>query len=152
MASKPRPRRLRDDDRAIEGLPIRLVIALVVGVASLGVMMNMLSGVSGLTAEELDVKPQPEVVTPGEQTISLTVVDPDGEPVSNATVVVSGETATMADIQTAETGEGGEATVTVDSSLGPNQDQGTLEVSIKPPASSGFQDERDNTAILVIDD
>ncbi len=28
------------DDRAIEGLPIRLVIALVVGVASLSVMMN----------------------------------------------------------------------------------------------------------------
>jgi hypothetical protein len=29
------------DRRAIEGLPIRLVIALVVGVASLSVMLNM---------------------------------------------------------------------------------------------------------------
>ncbi len=34
--------RFRSDDRAIEGLPIRLVIALVVGVASLSVMMNMI--------------------------------------------------------------------------------------------------------------
>ncbi|MEF8777657.1 MAG: carboxypeptidase regulatory-like domain-containing protein, partial [Natronomonas sp.] len=40
--------RLWDDTRGIEGLPVRLVIALVVGVASLSVMMNMISGISGL--------------------------------------------------------------------------------------------------------
>lgn len=152
MARKPPARSLRDDDRAIEGLPIRLVIALVVGVASLGVMMNMLSGVSGLTAEELDVKPDPEVVAPGSEEINLTVVDSNGEPVSNATVVVAGKTATLSDIETAETGPNGTASVDVNPSLGPNQKQGTLEVTIKPPASSGFQDERDNTVILVIRD
>ena len=45
--------RFRDDERAIEGLPVRLVIALVVGVASLSVMMSMLSGISGLAVTEI---------------------------------------------------------------------------------------------------
>ena len=31
----------RSDTRAIEGLPVRLVVALVVGVASMSVMLNM---------------------------------------------------------------------------------------------------------------
>ncbi|MFC7196258.1 hypothetical protein ACFQL4_19210 [Halosimplex aquaticum] len=35
---------LSQDERAIEGLPIRLVIALVVGVASLAIMMQMIGG------------------------------------------------------------------------------------------------------------
>ena len=38
-----RKRRFAADTRGIEGLPVRLVIALVVGVASLSVMMNMFS-------------------------------------------------------------------------------------------------------------
>lgn len=139
------------DDRAIEGLPIRLVIALVVGVASLGVMMNMLGGIQGLAVVELDAKPQPEVVTPGEQTINLTVVDTDGDPISNATVVVTGGTASLSEIQTATTGPDGRAEVTVDPRLGPNQKQGTLEVTIKPPAGSQYADERRNTEILVIE-
>ena len=151
MARNPPTRSLRDDDRAIEGLPIRLVIALVVGVASLGVMMSMLDGTTALVAEELDVNPDPEIVPPGSEAVTLTVVDSDGEPVSDATVVVSGGTATLTKIQTAKTGENGQASVTIESSLGSNQDQGTLEVSIKPPASSGFQDERDNTEILVVE-
>lgn len=45
------------DDRAIEGLPIRLVIALVVGVASLSVMMVFISGLDTMTVTELDVDP-----------------------------------------------------------------------------------------------
>ncbi|PSP75745.1 Ig domain-containing protein group 1 domain-containing protein [Halobacteriales archaeon QS_1_68_20] len=141
---------LIEDDRAIEGLPIRLVIALVVGVASLGVMMNMLGGIQGLTVEELDAKPQPEVVTAGEETVTLQVVDTSGNPVSDATVVVSGGTATLSEIRTASTGPNGTAEVTIDPALGPNQDQGTLSVEIKPPAGSQYADERGNTEILVI--
>jgi hypothetical protein len=146
----PTNRRFRDDDRAIEGLPVRLVIALVVGVASLGVMMNMLAGVQGLTVEELDVRPEPEVVQPGERDLALTVVDTDGTPVADATVVVSGGTATLDGMATATTGPNGTATVTVAPSLGANQRQGTLEVRIKPPAGSQYADERTNTAVLVV--
>jgi hypothetical protein len=142
--------RFRDDNRAIEGLPIRLVIALVVGVASLGVMMNMISGLSGLTVTELDAKPAPDVVGPEQNDIDVTVVDPDGNPVEDATVVVTGGTATLDRVKTETTGEDGEATVSVDPDLGANQQEGTLEVSIKPPAGSEYADERENTAILVV--
>jgi hypothetical protein len=144
-------RSFRADDRAIEGLPIRLVIALVVGVASLGVMMNMLAGVQGLTVEELDVRPEPEVVTPGEQALDLTVVDTDGAPVADATVVVTGGTATTDGVATGPTGANGTATVTATPSLGPNQRKGTLTIQVKPPAGSQFADERANTEVLVVE-
>jgi hypothetical protein len=140
----------RTDTRAIEGLPIRLVIALVVGVASLSVMMNMLSGVQGLAVEELDVRPEPEVTTPGQQTVELTVVDTDGSPVSDATVVVTGGTATLDGVKTATTGPNGTAAVTLSPELRANRNQGTLDVSVKPPAGSGFTDRRTNTEILVV--
>ncbi|WP_327053135.1 Ig-like domain-containing protein [Halomicrococcus gelatinilyticus] len=144
--------RFRSDDRAIEGLPIRLVIALVVGVASLSVMMNMLSGVGGLSVSELDAKPSPEVVSPGPTEVEIAVVDAEGEPVADATVVVRSATARLAEVRTATTDEDGTVTVSVDPKLGPNQEEGTLEIDIKPPAGSEFADERENTRILVVDD
>ncbi|UPW02270.1 carboxypeptidase regulatory-like domain-containing protein [Halorussus gelatinilyticus] len=142
--------RFSDDERAIEGLPIRLVIALVVGVASLGVMMNMLSGLGGLTVTELDAAPAPDVIGPGEQKVTVTVVDPEGNPVSDATVVVSGGTASLDGVKTATTDENGNATLSVDPTLAPNQREGTLDVRIKPPAGSDYADERENAAILVL--
>jgi len=142
--------RLRRDERAIEGLPVRLVIALVVGVASLSVMLNMISGLSGLATTELDVRPEPEVTTPGEQEIELTVVGSDGDPVSDATVVVEGGTADLDGAATARTGPDGTATVTVDPELGPNREDGTLTVDVKPPAGSSYADRRENTRVLVV--
>lgn len=138
------------DRRAIEGLPIRLVIALVVGVASLSVMMNMLGGLQGLSVTELDVRPSPEVVTPGEQTIEMTVVGADGTPVSDATVIVRGGSADIDGVKTAKTDGDGTASVVVDPSLGPNREDGTLTVGVKPPAGSEFVDERGNTNVLVV--
>lgn len=138
------------DRRAIEGLPIRLVIALVVGVASLSVMMNMLGGLQGLSVTELDVRPSPEVVTPGEQTIEMTVVGADGTPVSDATVIVRSGTADIDGVKTAKTDGDGTASVGVDPSLGPNREDGTLTVGVKPPAGSEFVDERGNTNVLVV--
>lgn len=138
------------DDRAIEGLPIRLVIALVVGVASLSVMMNTISGLDAMRVTEVDVDPDPEVIEPGETEVDLTVVEPDGAPVADATVVVSGGTATMDGVATAKTDGEGTATVTVDPSLGPNQRDGELAVDVKPPANGGYTDRRGNTAILVV--
>lgn len=143
--------RLRRDRRAIEGLPIRLVIALVVGVASLGVMLSMVNGIGGLQTTELDTRPTPEVTTPGEQTLTVQVVG-DGDPVADATVVVTGDSATLDGPVTAETGPDGKATLTVAPRLGPNADEGTLTIEIKPPAGGRYTDRRANTAVLVIDD
>ncbi|ADQ68372.1 hypothetical protein C499_01065 [Halogeometricum borinquense DSM 11551] len=144
-------RQFAADDRAIEGLPIRLVIALVVGVATLSVMLNMLSGVQGLAVTELDVKPDPDVMTPGEQDISILVVDPDGDPVEGATVVVKDGTADIESVVTNKTREGGMATVTVAPKLRSNQEDGTLVIDVKPPAGSQFVDRRENTKILVVE-
>jgi hypothetical protein len=145
-------RTFRSDTRAIEGLPIRLVIALVVGVASLSVMMNMLSGVQGIAVVELDVRPTPEVTTPGQQDLTMTVVDDDGAPVEGATIVVKSGSARLDGVSTAKTGGDGNASVTVSPTLRANQDQGTLVVSVKPPAGSQYVDRRGNTEVLVVEE
>jgi hypothetical protein len=141
-----------DDERAIEGLPVRLVIAFVVGVATLSVMLSMVSGVDTLAVSELDAKPDPDVVTPGDQTIEITAVDSDGNPVADATVVVKAGTADLDGVATATTDDAGTATVEIAPQLGPNQAEGTLEITLKPPAGSEHVDRRENTAILVVEE
>jgi len=142
--------RFADDDRAIEGLPIRLVIALVVGVATMSVMLNMLSGAQGLVVSELDVRPSPDVVQPGEQEIELTVVDDDGDPVEGATAIVTDGSAEIDGVATATSGADGTATVTVEPRTRANQETGTLTVKLKPPSEGRFVDRRANTEILVV--
>nr|WP_049947866.1 hypothetical protein [Candidatus Halobonum tyrrellensis] len=134
----------------MEGLPVRLVIALVVGVASLSVMLNMVSGIGGLAVTELDARPTPEVTTPGAQELTVAAVGPDGAPVADATVVVKGGTASLDGVATARTGDDGTATLSVAPELGANQAEGTLEISIKPPAGGEYVDRRGNTRVLVV--
>ncbi|GGN06289.1 DUF7382 domain-containing protein [Halarchaeum nitratireducens] len=83
-------------DRGVAGLPIRLVVAFVVGTAVLGVILNMVSGVGALTATELDAQPTPDVVRPGNRTVTVAAVDADGHTVPGVTVVLSGDTAGLA--------------------------------------------------------
>lgn len=150
LARVPGFDRFARDDRAIEGLPVRLVVAFVVGVATLSVLLNMVSGVDTLAVSELDASPDPDVVAPGDQTIEVTAVDADGDPVADATVVVQSGTADLDGVATATTGDDGTASVDVAPELAPNQDQGTLEIAVKPPAGSEYVDRRENSAILVV--
>jgi hypothetical protein len=140
----------REDERAIEGLPVRLVVSLVVGAACLSVMLNLVNGVGTLAASELDVRPSPEVVEPGPQELTLQVVDAEGDPVSGATVVVDGGTASVDGVATGTTGADGNATVSVDPQLAANQDRGTLTLDVKPPAGEQFVDRRENSHLLVV--
>ncbi|MCL9812814.1 DUF7382 domain-containing protein [Natranaeroarchaeum aerophilus] len=142
----------RSDDRAIEGLPIRLVIAIVVGVASLSIMMSMLSGVGTLGTTELDVEPDEEVIETGYNSVDLTVIDDQGDPVEGATVIVSSGTANIDGVVNEESDADGEATVGISPELRDNQDKGTLEIDINPPAGTEYEDQRENTELLVIDD
>ncbi|MFB6139427.1 MAG: carboxypeptidase regulatory-like domain-containing protein [Halosimplex sp.] len=145
------PRALTGDERAIEGLPIRLVIALVVGVASLSVMMNTLGGIQTLGVTELDVRPTPEVVGATHTDIAVEVVGPQGDRVANATVVATGGTATLDSVTTARTDANGTATLSLSPELGPNQDEGTIQFDVKPPAGGQYADQRSNTEVLVVD-
>ena len=144
------PDSLWRDERAIEGLPIRLVIALVVGVACLGVMMSTISGLGTLQVTEVDVEPDPEVTGTGDTDVAVTVVDPKGSPVSDATVVAKSGTATLDGVTTASTGEDGKAKLSLSPSLGPNQQEGTVTFSVKPPASGNYRDQQSNTELLVV--
>mgnify|MGYP002760173591 CR=1 FL=1 len=137
-------------ERAIEGLPVRLVIALVIGAATMSIMLNMLSGVEGLVVTELDVRPEPDVIEPGPQELELTVIDPSGSAVGDAMVVVTPGTAELNEVITARAGADGIAQVEVNPQLRPNQATGTLEVTIKPPSGGSFVDQRTNTEVLVI--
>lgn len=150
MFDTDRLRAFRNDERGIEGLPVRLVIALVVGVASLSIMLNLLSGVQGLTTTELDVRPEPEVVEPGATEVTVTVVGTDGAPVSGATVLVKSDSATLDGVARATTGDDGTATLSITPRLRANQQEGRLVLDVKPPAGSGYRDRRRNTRILVV--
>jgi len=140
----------RSDRRAVEGLPVRLVVAFVVGIASLSVMLNMISGVGGLAVSEVDVKPEPDVVTPEDDAITVTVVDTSGNPVAGATVIARSGTARLDGVTTATTGADGTANLSVSPSLAASQQDGTLELDVKPPAGSEYVDRRDNTEVLVL--
>jgi hypothetical protein len=144
------PDALTADERAIEGLPIRLVIALVVGVASLGVMMNTLAGIQTLGVTELDVQPEPEVVGENATDVTVTVVSPGGDQIADATVVAKSGTARLDSVVTAKTDANGTATLSLAPTLGPNQEEGTVSLSVKPPAGSQYADDRENTNVLVV--
>ena len=150
MFDTDRLRTFHRDERGIEGLPVRLVIALVVGVASLSIMLNLLSGVQGLSTTELDVRPEPEVVEPGTTEVTVTVVGTDGAPVSGATVLVKSDSATLDGVTRATTGDDGTATLSISPELRANQQEGRLALDVKPPAGSGYRDRRRNTRILVV--
>jgi hypothetical protein len=110
----------------------------------------MVNGVNTLAVSELDAKPSPDVVEPGEQSVDVTAVDADGDPVAGATVVVKSGTADLDGVATATTGDDGTAHLHLDPELGPNQDEGTLAVSLKPPAGDQYVDRRENTKLLVV--
>jgi ABC-type lipoprotein release transport system permease subunit len=144
-------RTLWQDERAIEGLPIRLVIALVVGVACLGVMLSVVGGFSSLNETELDTNPEPDIVEEGNHTVNVTVVDTDGEPIEAATVIARGETAQLDSLARGETNENGTTRLAIEPRLRPNQDEGRIELDIQPPHGE-YVDNQENTGILVIND
>jgi hypothetical protein len=144
--------RFSRDERAIEGLPVRLVIALVVGVASLSVMLTTIDGLDTLGVSEVDVEPEPAVLDRTNQTVEVQVVDADGRPVADATVIAKDGTATLSTVHTVTTGEDGTGTLDLNASLGPNQREGTVRLDVKPPADGQYVDRRENTKVLVMAD
>ncbi|WP_159101037.1 DUF7382 domain-containing protein [Halarchaeum acidiphilum] len=139
------------DDRGVAGLPIRLVVAFVVGTAVLGVMLNMVSGVGALTTTELDAHPTPDVVHPGNGTIAVAAVDAAGHAVPDVTVVLSADTAGLAGGKpvVGRTNETGVATLRATPTLSATADQGTLTITVKPP-SGQYADRRANADVLVV--
>lgn len=146
------------DDRAIEGLPIRLVIALVVGVAALALMLNMLGtiGSVGDTEVTVDIPDSNDQMIEKEHDddVEIHVIDENGGTVEDATVIVTAGSAqlsepvdatTIDDSNVAEIGFDGEPDLRAD------QDIGTLEIEVIPPSDSNYIDEQPNPEIRVAD-
>lgn len=150
-------RSLKEDERAIEGLPIRLVIALFVGVASLVLMLQVLGLFSNPQPSELTVNvTEGTVVDEGEsQPVKFRVVG-GGEPAPEVPAVTlepgtaRGETvkvplpgnktnATISDF-TAKTG----------ADLGPNQDTGTYIINPINPSGNDAYDQVQTAKITII--
>lgn len=156
-----RPKRsFTDDDRAIEGLPIRLVIALIVGVFTLGIMLQILGGIDGLeTDSEIDVEfPNDAAIDESSANgVTVEVIDEDGNEVTDAHVIAEAGDARMDTALDKHTGAS-DNTVTFDLDsnggleLPPDQTTGTVEFHVQPPSDSNWVDDAPNNELLVIDD
>ncbi|MFC6757801.1 MULTISPECIES: hypothetical protein [Haloarcula] len=159
------------DNRGIEGLPIRLVIALVVGVASLAIMTSILGGLPTFETTELTYElddGEEATVTDAQsrssaKELNFNVVDENGEPVNGVQVVIEGgSVSTVGGTYVESTGEdsnevditfadddASSASPDVETNLRADQNKGTLKVSLQPPSDGNYEDEQDNPEILV---
>jgi len=151
-----RSRSFADDDRAIEGLPIRLVIALVVGVAALALMLNMLGtiGEVGDTEVTIDIPESDEqIIEPdSDVVVNVDVIDENGNDVHDATVIATAGSAQLEGVVDAETDDDdntAELEFDGQQSLRADQDIGTLELEVVPPSDSNYIDEQPNPEIRV---
>lgn len=149
-----------DDDRAIEGLPIRLVIALIVGVMSLGIMMQILGGIDGFEGNtEVDVEFDDSTIDTDADDISVYVVDEDGNEVTDAVIVAEAASARMDGALDRETGHCNgcddnevqfEFNTNGNLELPPDQSTGEIKFLIQPPADSNWADDEPNNRLLVV--
>ena len=147
-------RSFRSDERAIEGLPIRLVIALVVGVAALSMMMTILDGVGEIGETEITYEYDTITHKLGEDIrMTMKIVDESGNKMTGTTVIITSGTAQMDGTVSATTGpDSNEIPLSIDSEavdLRQGQDIGTLEVTIIPPSNSDHADNEQNPKIVI---
>ena len=156
-----RYRGFTEDERGIEGLPIRLIIAVVVGVAALSIMMSMLGGIDDMFGQtEATVELDNAVVDEG-NAVKLSAITEEGEAINDATIIVRSGTLNIDSPHDAHTGENDN---TIEVSINPNtnsgvtpdwrsnQDIGTLEIHVVPPSDGNFEDGQKNPEITVIRD
>lgn len=157
-------RDLRADERAIEGLPVRLVVAVTVGTVALGIMLGALTDFDGFGTTEVTVEASEELLVPEDgsyEVVTLAVVTEDGQPVEDAQLLVTGGSLPVANGPVAlRTGpDSHEATLAVgsgnaDGQVEPafrdGQSRGTLEIEVVPPSGTDLRDERDNPELVVV--
>jgi hypothetical protein len=155
-----RYRGFTEDERGIEGLPIRLIIAVVVGVAALSIMMSMLGGIDDMFGQtEATVELDNAVVDEG-NTVELAAITEEGEAINDATIIVRSGTLNIDSPYDEHTGEN-DNTINVkigssaeENGVNPdwrsNQDIGTLEIHVVPPSDGNFEDGQKNPEITVI--
>lgn len=153
---------IRADERAVEGMPIRLVVAVTVGIAAFSLLVPMADSVERADQAELTAEPDPRQVLvdsgDGPRTVRVDVVTADGAPVGGATLVVSGRSLPVeggpvpveADASgVAEFTVGTDPMADVTVSFRPRQHRGTLQLRVWPPPDSDYGDSLDNPGLTV---
>lgn len=159
-----RYRGFTEDERGIEGLPIRLIIAVVVGVAALSIMMSMLGGIDDMFGQTEATAELDNAVVEEGNTVELAAITEEGEAINDATIIVRSGTLNIDSPYDEHTGEN-DNTIEVDigsnnnrnnNGVSPdwrsNQDIGTLEIHVVPPSDGNFEDGQKNPEITVIRD
>lgn len=140
-------------------MPIRLLIAITVGIATFSLLVPLPDDVAKAQSTELTVAPDRTQIQPGTN-VTIAVVTADGEPVEDATVVVRGRSLPVKDAPlTVETGSDSHTvTLAVTSeSVGdvvvgfrPTQRRGTISFNVVS-TDEGYRDDRTNPEVTVID-
>jgi len=147
------------DERAIEGLPIRLVIALVVGVAALSLMMNVLGQFDDSFQDEtVTVEFSDELVEVGEST-NVSVVTSEGEPVEGAYVLVRSGSLTVSNGPIELDTTNGTAKLEIVSKTGnhdkavvdfrADQERGDVEFEVVPPSDADYSEQSSPSKLVV---
>ena len=148
----------KKDEDGVEGLPVRLIVVLVVGVIALSAMVaavNSFKPQRTLTAAVTEVSSKAgnllQVSNSGEGTVSKTwtcyvnVSDDKGDPVSGASVIVHGLGGAGSGVSNTK----GVAYIskTNDIRLNPNQNSGYLTLEVNAP---GFYQYKNENALAVV--
>lgn len=151
-------KRFRSNDEAVEGLPVRLIVVLVVGVIALAAMVAAVNGfkpqkalsatvyqVSGKDGNMLMVPKAGSGPVEHEWTCRVKVVDAGGNPVEGASVIVHGLSGAGSDV----TDRYGVAYLqkTNNVNLNSNQNSGYMTLEVSAPGYNTFRNEN---AIAVV--
>jgi hypothetical protein len=155
------PREFHTDERAVEGMPIRLLVAVTVGVAAFSLLVPMAENVEQAQQTELTAEPAPRQITvesDESSTVRVDVVTTDGVPVEGAKLVVSGRSLLVEDGPIVfTTGDASSVTIDIGTSSAadvpvsfrPTQKRGTVRLGVVPPSESAFADELANPEVTV---
>ncbi len=145
-------RRFFDNEDAVEGLPVRLIVVLVVGVIALAAMVAAVNGfkpqkmmsasvieVGGKDGNLLTITKTGYAAVEKNWTCRVLVIDADGNPISGASVIVHGLSGAGGGV----TDKKGEAylTKTNDVMLNANQDSGYMTLEVSAPGYNNYKNE-----------
>lgn len=153
---------LREDTRAVEGMPIRLVVAITVGTAAMSLLFPMLDGVEETDRPTVTVEPdRSQIVLEPDSTqrVTVAVLTADGKPVEGSTIVLSSGSAPLVDgPHTFESGsDSNRVTVTVGESQAADltvdfrttQNRGTIEIDVVPPSDGEYREQTEQPELTV---
>jgi len=153
-------RRFVEDEEAVEGLPVRLIVVLVVGVIALAAMVAAVNGFKPqkmMSASVIEVggKDGNLLVVPKvgygpvehNWTCRVLVIDADGNPISGASVIVHGLSGAGGGV----TDKNGEAylTKTNDVLLNANQNSGYMTLEVSAPGYNNYKNENAMAVVRV---